>query len=221
MQDACCNQLPDHACKMRRNAGRRVVRILRPGGPRKQYEDITAAQRKRNWNSSTVRLRDRETVLRDRATRSRGESTSGRRHRVCCGFVAAVPSSMPTCASRPSTDSRLHTSGKLPAVYREEDAKQVEPLLERWRGNGLSSQEAVKLIDMLYVTGQTLYDCDELAEWKTFVINTSSTGSTTMSDFGTPMPSWRTARRLAGQEGSLQGPPSRVSGLPQHGVILG
>lgn len=64
---------------------------------------------------------------------------------------------------------KLHTSGKLNAVCYEEDAKVAEPLLDQWRKKGLSGAEAAKLVDMLFVTGQQLYDCDELPEWKEFV----------------------------------------------------
>jgi hypothetical protein len=35
--------------------------------------------------------------------------------------------------------------------------------------NQLSAQEAMKLVDMLFVTGQQLCDCDELPEWKDYV----------------------------------------------------
>ncbi len=85
-------------------------------------------------------------------------------------FVAAVPEAYASlCKQAIVQIHRLHTSGKLPAAYHEEDAKEVEPLLGRWEKESLSSQEVRSLLDMLYVTGQQLYECDELPEWKRFI----------------------------------------------------
>jgi hypothetical protein len=85
-------------------------------------------------------------------------------------FVAAVPEEYAgLCKQAIDEIHKLHTSGKLPAVYQEEDAQVVEPLLKRWNENGLAPEEATKLVDLLYVSGQTLYACEELREWKPFM----------------------------------------------------
>jgi len=41
--------------------------------------------------------------------------------------------------------------------------------LDGWGKDGLSGAEATKLVDMLFVTGQQLYECQKLPEWKKFV----------------------------------------------------
>jgi len=45
----------------------------------------------------------------------------------------------------------------------------VKRILTKWEKEGLSAQEAPKLLDLLYVTGQQLYECEELPEWKGFI----------------------------------------------------
>ncbi|MFC1793925.1 hypothetical protein ACFL3Q_10110 [Planctomycetota bacterium] len=47
--------------------------------------------------------------------------------------------------------------------------KKAEPLLAKWKTGRLSTQDTMKLVDMLYVTGQQLYDCDKLPEWKDYM----------------------------------------------------
>jgi hypothetical protein len=64
---------------------------------------------------------------------------------------------------------KLHIQGELKAVYHDEDAKEVEPLLSKWQKGKLSSKEAMKLVDMLFVTGEQLYRCEELPECKPFM----------------------------------------------------
>jgi hypothetical protein len=72
-------------------------------------------------------------------------------------FAAAVPR-MHTGLCKRGIDQihRLHTSGKLPAVYHGEDAKEVEPLLGEWEKEGLSYEEVTSLLDRPYVTGRQL-----------------------------------------------------------------
>jgi hypothetical protein len=85
-------------------------------------------------------------------------------------FVAAVPEAYgDLCKQAIDQIHRLHTSGRLLAIYHEEDAKEVEPLLSGLKEAGLSSQEVMRLLDMLYVTGQHLRECEELPEWKEFI----------------------------------------------------
>ena len=57
----------------------------------------------------------------------------------------------------------------MPAVYHKADAKEAKPLLAKWKEGQLSAQDTMKLVDMLYVTGQQLYDCDKLPEWKDYM----------------------------------------------------
>jgi hypothetical protein len=85
-------------------------------------------------------------------------------------FAAAVPEAHTSlCKQAIDQIHRLHTSGKLPAVYHEEDAKEVEALLGKWEKEGLSYEEVTSLLDALYVTGRQLYECEELPEWKRFI----------------------------------------------------
>jgi len=85
-------------------------------------------------------------------------------------FIAAVPEAYgDLCKQAIDQIRRLHTSGKLAVVYAQEDAREVKTLLRRWKKNTLSPEEAMELVDRLYVTGQSLYDCPGLPEWKAFV----------------------------------------------------
>ena len=61
------------------------------------------------------------------------------------------------------------SSGKLPVVYKKEDENEAEPLLVKLKQGRLTPQEPLKLIDLLYVTGQQLCDCDKLPEWKNYM----------------------------------------------------
>ena len=85
-------------------------------------------------------------------------------------FVAAVPEAYSNLCKRTFDEIRcLYTEGKLPAVCHKKDIKKAEPLLAKWKGGQLSEQDNIKLVDMLYITGQQLYDCDELPEWNDYV----------------------------------------------------
>ena len=85
-------------------------------------------------------------------------------------FVSAVPEAYSDlCKQAIDEIRRLYTSGKLPAVFHKEDAEKAEPFLAKWKSDQLSAQDTMKLVDMLYVTGQQLYDYDELPEWKDYV----------------------------------------------------
>jgi hypothetical protein len=85
-------------------------------------------------------------------------------------FISAVPEKYKDfCKQATDEIHRLHTSGKLPAVFHKEDAEKAEPLLAEWKKDQLSTQDAMKLVDMFYVTGQQLYECKELPEWKDYM----------------------------------------------------
>jgi hypothetical protein len=171
-KDACLQiDLLDHAFQDADK--RRTVELFESFGPhvvtRKQYEEIVAAQREKKlefeYSLSYVIERRFYAVAPPEAEQQISEA--GADIESLADFVAAMPETYADVGKQVIDQiHRLHTSGKLPAIYHEEDAKQVEPLLAQWRENGLASKEAIKLIDLLYVTGQTLYDCAELAEWK-------------------------------------------------------
>jgi hypothetical protein len=63
----------------------------------------------------------------------------------------------------------LHTSGNLQAVYHKEDKKEAETLLAKWKNGRLSEQDTIKLVDMLYISGKQLYECEKLPEWKEYM----------------------------------------------------
>jgi len=66
---------------------------------------------------------------------------------------------------------KLHINGKLKAIWHQEDKDKIEPLLAKHKKGSLSNEELGQLLDMLYVTGQQFYECDELPEWKGFIDN--------------------------------------------------
>lgn len=155
---------------------RRTVELFESFGPRvvtrKQYEDIVAAQREQKlafeYGLGYV-IEQRFYAIAPPEARTAIDE-AGVDIESVEEFVSAVPEQYAAFCKRAIDEiHRLHASSKLPAVYHEEDAKEVKPLLRRWKKSGLSSEEAVKLIDRLYVTGRTLYDCAELPEWKGFV----------------------------------------------------
>jgi len=85
-------------------------------------------------------------------------------------FVSAVPEKYKNlCKQAIDEIRRLYTSGKLPAVCHKKDTKKAAPLLAKWKRGQLSAHDTMKLVDMLYVTGQQLYDCDKLPEWKDYM----------------------------------------------------
>ncbi|MCX5645106.1 MAG: hypothetical protein NTZ17_10560 [Phycisphaerae bacterium] len=155
---------------------RRTVELFESFGPRvvtrKQYEDIIAAQREKKlafeYGLGYVIEERFYAIAPPEAEKEIDEA--GVDIESVADFVAAVPEAYADlCKQAIDQIHRLHTSGRLPAVYHEEDAKEVEPLLSRWKDAGLSSQEVMRLLDMLYVTGQHLRECDELPEWKLFI----------------------------------------------------
>jgi hypothetical protein len=155
---------------------RRTVELFESFGPRvvtrKQYEDIAAAQREKKlefeYSLGYVIEKRFYAIAPPEAEKEIDEA--GVDIESVADFIAAMPETYADLG-RQAIDQihTLHTSGTLPAVYHEEDAKEVEPLLSRWKEAGLSSQEAMKLLDMLYVTGQHLRECEELPEWKDFI----------------------------------------------------
>jgi hypothetical protein len=155
---------------------RRTVELFESFGPRvvarKQYEEIVAAQREKklafDFGLGYVIEKQFYAIAPPEAKTAIDEA--GVDIESVGDFVAVVPEGYDDlCKLAIDEIHRLHTSGKLPAVYSDQDAKEVKPLLKRWKKSGLSPEEAIRLVDRLYVTGQTLYGCQELPEWKSFI----------------------------------------------------
>jgi len=155
---------------------RRTVELFESFGPRvvtrKQYEDIVAAQREKKLEFEYNLAH----VIEERFYATAAPEARDEIDELCIDiesaedFVSAVPKKY-TGILQEAIDEirRLHTSGKLPAVCQKEDVKKAKPLLAKWKKGRLSAREISKLMDLLYVTGQQLYDCDELPEWKNYL----------------------------------------------------
>jgi hypothetical protein len=155
---------------------RRTVELFESFGPhvvtREQYEEIVAAQKEKKlefeYSLGYVIERRFYAVAPPEAEKEISEASVD--IESLADLIAAMPEAYADLGKQAIDQiHRLHTTGKLPAIYHEEDAKEVEPLLTRWKEAGLSSQEAMKLLDMLYVTGRQLYECEELPEWREFI----------------------------------------------------
>ncbi len=154
---------------------RRTVELFESSGPRvvtrKQYEDIVAAQKQKKLKfeySLGYVIEERFYAMALPAARDEIEE-------ICPDiesgddFAATVPEKYKALFEQAVDEiRRLYVSGKLPAVFHKEDAKEAEPLLAKWKKDQLSAQEAMKLADMLYVSGQQLYDCEKLPEWRDY-----------------------------------------------------
>ncbi len=173
-KDACLQiEFLDHAFEDAEK--RRTVELFESLAPhvvtRKQYEDIVAAQKEKKlefeYSLGYVIERRFYAVAPPEAEKEINETVD---IESLADFIGAMPATYADLGKRVIDQiHRLHTTGKLPAVYYEEDAKEVEPLLAKWREAGLVSQEVMKLLDMLYVTGRQLYDCEELPEWRDYI----------------------------------------------------
>ncbi|MHC4912275.1 MAG: hypothetical protein ACYTE5_04620 [Planctomycetota bacterium] len=155
---------------------RRTVELFESSAPRvvtrKQHEDLMAAQKEKKLEfeySLGYVIEERFYAIAPPGAREEIDE-------LCLDiesaedFASAVPEQY-TGIFHQGIDEirRLHISGKLPAVCHKKDTKKAAPLLAKWKRDQLSAQDAMKLMDMLYVTGQQLYDCDELPEWRDYV----------------------------------------------------
>jgi hypothetical protein len=155
---------------------RRTVELFESFGPRvvtrKQYESVAAAQRVKKLGfeySLGYVIEERFYAIAPPEARKEIDKAGGDGGSVA-DFAAAVPEAHTSlCKQGIDQIHRLHTSGKLPAVYHDDDAKEVEPLLGKSEKEGLSYEEVTNLLDRLYVTGRQLYECEELPEWKRFI----------------------------------------------------
>jgi hypothetical protein len=139
---------------------------------RKQYDDIVSAQKQKKLEfeySLGYAMEERFYFLAPRGARNEIDE-------LCVdiesaeSFVSVVPDKYSAfCEQAIREIHTLYIDGKLKAVYQKEDEEQVKPLLGKWSNNELSMKETLKLVDMLFVTGQHLYECEELPEWKKYM----------------------------------------------------
>ncbi len=155
---------------------RRTVELFESIGPhvvtRRQYDEIVAAQRQKKLEyeySLGYVIEERFCAIAPPEAK-KAIDEAGVDIETFEDFVPAVPEQYADLRDQAIDEiHKLHTSGKLPAVYHKEDAKKAKPLLTKWKRGKLSPQDTMKLVDILYVTGQQLYDCAQLPEWKDFV----------------------------------------------------
>jgi hypothetical protein len=135
---------------------RRTVELFESCGPhvvtRKQYDEIVVAQRRKKLEyeySLGYVIEERFYAIAPpearKAIDEAGVDIESVEH-----FVSAVPKSYTDLCQRAINEiHKLHTSGKLPAVYHKEDAKKAEPLLRQWKKKGLKAKEVMKLLSLM------------------------------------------------------------------------
>lgn len=138
----------------------------------KQYQDIVAAQREKKLKFEYCL----GYVIEERFYAIAPVETREEIDEICPDidsaedFISAVPERYKDlCKQATNEIRRLYINGKLPAVFHKKDAKKAEPLVAKWKSNKLSVQDTMKLVDILFVTGQQLYQCDKLPEWKDYM----------------------------------------------------
>ncbi|MFC1792532.1 hypothetical protein ACFL3Q_02980 [Planctomycetota bacterium] len=155
---------------------RRTVELFESFGPhvvtRKQYEDVVAAQREKKlefeYGLGYV-IEERFYVIAPREAKEEIDELCPDIESIK-DFVSAVPEKYKDFCKQAIEEIRcLYTNSKLPAICHKKDMKKAEPLLPKWKSDQLSVQDTMKLVDMLYVTGQQLYECDKLPEWKDYM----------------------------------------------------
>ncbi len=154
---------------------RRTVELFESFGPhvvtKMQYEAIVAAQREKKLAFEFGLGYVIEERFYARAPEARAAvDEAGVDTESAEQFAAAVPAPFADYYRQAVEEVRsLHASGKLLVTYCDKDAGETEPLLKRWKEEGLPIEEALKLVDKLCVIGQALYDCPELPEWTSFM----------------------------------------------------
>jgi hypothetical protein len=154
----------------------KTVELFASLGPhvvtRKQYDDIVSAQRQKKLvfeYSLGYVIEERFYVIAPPETRNEIDGL-GVDIESAESFASAVPDKYSAFYEQAIAEIHtLYTDGKLKAVYTNEDVKEVKPLLGKWSKDGLSIKETMKLVDMLFVTGQQLYECKKLPEWKKYM----------------------------------------------------
>ncbi len=172
-KDACLD-LSFLVTLLRDAAQRNTVELFTSFRPhvvsRKQYDDIVAAQREKKmafeYSLGWV-VEERFYTLTPPEAREEIEDL-GIDIESTEEFVAAVPEKYSDCCTQALEEIRsLQRSGKLKATCCDKDAKKVRPLLTKWKKGTLPKADVIRLVDMLYATGQQLYACEALPEWKT------------------------------------------------------
>ena len=154
----------------------KTVELFASFGPhvvtKKQYDDIIAAQKQKKLvfeYSLGYVIEERFYVIAPPEARNEIDEL-GVDIESAESFACTVPDKYSAfCEQAIGEIHTLYTSGKLKAVYHNEDMKKVKLLLDKWSKDGLSMKETMKLVDMLFVTGQQLYECEKLPEWKKFM----------------------------------------------------
>ena len=138
----------------------------------KQYQDIVAAQREKKLKFEYCLgyvIEERFYAIAPAGVREEIDGL-GIDIESAESFAAAVPEKYAKLYKQSVSEvHKLYIEDKLKAVYHDEDTKVVESLLNEWKKQNLSDKDVMKLVDMLFVTGQRIYDCDELPEWKDYM----------------------------------------------------
>jgi len=174
-KDACLQiGFLDHALEDAET--RRTVELFESCGAhlvtRKEYDQIVAAQREKKlafeFGLGYV-VEERFYAIAPPEARTAIDE-AGVDVESVADFMGAIPKEYrDLCEQAIDQIRQLYVDRKLAVVYDEQEAKEIKPLLTRWKKGRLSPEETMKLLDRLYVTGQTLYNCAELPEWKAFV----------------------------------------------------
>ena len=173
--DACLrisliDQILDEAIK------RRTIELFESAGPhivtRKQYEDIIEAQKDKKlefeYNLGYV-IEQRFYVIAPEGVREEIDGL-GIDIESTEDFAKAVNEKYADLYKQAESDiQRLYVEGKLKAVYYEKDKEGFETLISDWKGLRLSDKEQLKLLDKLFVSGNQLYECEQLPEWKDYI----------------------------------------------------
>lgn len=155
---------------------RRTVSLFESFGPRivtrAQYEDIVTAQRERKlafaFDLGYV-IEERFSAIAPPEARAAIDEAAVEVESLA-DFLAVVPEAYAEQWEQAIDQiRRLCTGGKLPVTYDQGDADDVKALLRRWKRKRLSVDATSQLADTVCVTGQALYDCAGLPEWKPFI----------------------------------------------------
>jgi len=155
---------------------RRMIELFESAGPKivslKQYEDIVEAQRKKKlefeYNLGYV-IEERFYAIAPEGVRAEIEGL-GIDIESAEDFATAVNNKYADLYKQAESEiHKLYFEGKLKAVYYEKDKDDFKTLINNWKEQKLSDKEVLKLVDLLFVSGQQLYDCKELPEWKNYI----------------------------------------------------
>lgn len=134
---------------------------------KKQYEDIITAQRQKKLvfeYSLGYVIEERFYFIAPQEARNEIDGL-GVDIESAESFFSAVPDKYSAfCEQAIAEIHTLYTTDKLKAFYRDEDKNKVKTLLGKWSKDELSIEKTLKLVDMLFVTGQRLYECEKLPE---------------------------------------------------------